>query len=79
MRMPKAWPVLASALNDQLGWGTEAEYGKFIPAAFGSDAQADYSTVTLRWGTPTFGGPNLNLAVAPRMNALASSVGLTKA
>ena len=20
MRMPKAWPVLASALNDQLGW-----------------------------------------------------------
>ena len=23
MKMPKAWPVLASALNRQLGWGAE--------------------------------------------------------
>ena len=23
MRMPKAWPMLAFALNDQLGWGAK--------------------------------------------------------
>ncbi len=23
MKMPKAWPMLASALNPQLGWGAE--------------------------------------------------------
>lgn len=25
MRMPKAWPVAANALNDQLDWGAQAQ------------------------------------------------------
>ena len=30
MKMPKAWPVLASALNDQLGWWQMLGLGMLI-------------------------------------------------
>ena len=29
MKMPKAWLVLASALNRQLGWGAQAQCGAY--------------------------------------------------
>jgi hypothetical protein len=34
MKMAKPWPMLASALNDLLGWGAQAWFGKFTPTEF---------------------------------------------